>query len=58
MEKFRWMLVLTNMLVQEGGLEKGVEDCGVLVGGRGVDASLRGMSQYCVYMDIKEPDGF
>jgi exonuclease III len=54
MQRFRWMLGLTNMLVH---------DCGGQGGGiavlwrRGVDVSLRTMSKYHIDMDIKGTNG-
>jgi hypothetical protein len=55
MEKFRWMLVLTNMLVREG---KGKGGGFAVFWRKGVDVSLRSISDYFMDVDVKEEDGF
>jgi exonuclease III len=53
-EHFRWRLGLTNMLDQKGDEKRGV----VVFWRRGIDVSLRGLSQYYIDVDVKEEDGF
>ena len=55
MEKFRWMLGLTNMLVREG---KGKGGGFAVFWQKGVDVSLRSISDYFMDVDVKEEDGF
>lgn len=55
MERFRWMLGLTNMVVKYAVGKWGV---GVVFWRRGIDVSLRNMSKYHINMDIKKDDGY
>ena len=54
MQKFRWLLGLPNMLVQNGeGKGGGI----AVMWRRGVDVSLRHMSKYYIDLDVTEMDG-
>jgi len=55
MKKFRWMLGLTNMLVREGEGKGGGFD---VFWQKGVDVSLRNISEYFMDMDVNEEDSF
>jgi len=55
LERFRWMLGLTNMLVREG---EGQGGGFAVFWRRGVNVSLRSMSQYYIDVDVKDDDGF
>lgn len=56
---FRWMLGLTNVLVQEGGAGGAGWGGGIAVfWRRGIDVTLRKMSQYYIDVDVREEDGW
>jgi exonuclease III len=49
LEKFRWMLGLTNMLVRSRKRMEGI----AVFWRRGIDVSLQGMSQHYIDVDVK-----
>jgi exonuclease III len=54
MEIFRWKLGLTNMLAHKGDGKGGV----AVFWRRGINVSLRSLSQYYIDLDVREEDGF